>query len=93
MVHAQEVEQVLKQHADIAEVAVVGVPAPDLGEKVVAFVVTRAPIDEAELARFCRAALAPFKVPAEFQAIDALPRNASGKVLKEELKRSLAPTG
>ena len=92
MVHAQEVEQVLKQHADIAEVAVVGVPAPDLGEKVVAFVVTRAPIDEAELARFCRAALAPFKVPAEFQAIDALPRNASGKVLKEELKRSLAPT-
>ena len=73
----------------MAEVAVAGQPDAVKGEVPVAYVVARGDCDVAELERKCRAALASFKVPKEFVLVEALPRNALGKVQKHLLpKRS-----
>ncbi|OJY29266.1 MAG: hypothetical protein BGO98_43600 [Myxococcales bacterium 68-20] len=87
-VYPAEVEGVLEQHPDIGEVAVVGVPDREWGERVRAFVVPRAgaTLDEGELKAFARERLAGPKVPRDFVVIDALPRNPTGKVLKRELR-------
>ena len=93
MVYAQEVEQALRRHADVADAAVIGVPSPELGQEVVAFVTTRSPITERDLIRHCRRELAPFKVPARIEVLRELPRNSGGKVIKSELlsRMSSAP--
>jgi acyl-CoA synthetase (AMP-forming)/AMP-acid ligase II len=83
-----EVEQVLARHPDISEVAVVGIPDPRLGEVACAYVIPKpgtAPVAEHIIA-WCRERLANFKVPRSVIVVDALPRNASGKVLKRELR-------
>lgn len=83
-----EVEDVLKAHPDVVEAAVIGEPDPVFGEKVKAFVVGPKlnGDDFTELKEHCRKSLAKFKVPEEFELIDSLPRNASGKILKNTLK-------
>ena len=83
-----EVEDVLLSSPDVADVAVVGRPDERLGEAPVAFVVAApgvAPSSDG-LSDYCRAHLAPYKVPVRFEIVDALPRNEVGKVLKSELK-------
>jgi fatty-acyl-CoA synthase len=87
-VYPAEVEGVLETHPGIAEVAVVGVPDREWGEKVRAFVVRRAGsmVDEGTLKVFARERLAGPKVPRDFVFLDALPRNPTGKVLKRELR-------
>jgi malonyl-CoA/methylmalonyl-CoA synthetase len=86
-VHPREVEDVLLAHPGVAEVAVVGQPSDEWGELVTAFVVpTGSSLDLAELSRFARERLAAFKCPRRVELVDALPRNALGKVLKHELK-------
>ncbi len=82
-----EIEQVLAAHPAVAEVAVVGAEDPVQGEVAVAYVVTRpgASFSEQDLRRFCRDRLPPYKVPTRVVAIDAIPRNTSGKPLKAEL--------
>jgi fatty-acyl-CoA synthase len=82
------VEGVLEAHPDIAEVAVVGVPDREWGERVRAFVVRRggSSLDEGALKVFARERLAGPKVPRDFVFIDSLPRNPTGKVLKRELR-------
>jgi long-chain acyl-CoA synthetase len=90
MVYAQEVEQALRRHESVVDAAVVGAPSESLGEEVVAFVVLKAPVEEAALIQHCRRELAPFKVPARITVVDALPRNTSGKVIKAELLKALA---
>ncbi|MGI5164111.1 FadD3 family acyl-CoA ligase [Spirillospora sp. CA-253888] len=82
-----EIEAVLAGHPAVVEAAVVGVPDARLGETGAAFVVTRAPVEPAELTAWLRERLANFKVPRHFHVVDALPRNAGGKVLKQELRR------
>ncbi|MCB9727254.1 MAG: fatty acid--CoA ligase family protein [Deltaproteobacteria bacterium] len=84
-----EIEQALARHEAIAEVAVIGVPDARLGEVGMAFVVRRGgfSLDESSLIAWSREAMANFKVPRRVAFIDALPRNASGKVLKTELRR------
>lgn len=86
-VYPKEVELVLDEVAGVAESAVVGVPHPDFGEAVVAFVVGMA--DEAMLRDGCRR-LAPFKRPKAYVFVDELPRNAMGKVQKQALRESHA---
>jgi len=87
-----EIEQVIARHSDVSEVAVVGVPDDRLGEVGRAFVVPRpgAAPAEAEIIAFCRERLANFKVPRSVLVVAALPRNASGKVLKTELRDQAA---
>ncbi|WP_142826928.1 class I adenylate-forming enzyme family protein [Planococcus soli] len=83
-----EVEDVLKAHPDVVEAAVIGEPDPVFGEKVKAFVVgpNLDADDFTDLREHCSKSLAKFKVPEEFELIDSLPRNASGKILKNTLK-------
>jgi len=83
---SREVEEVLERHPGVREVAVVGLPDPDLGEKVAAFLVTDGTASHADLAAHCRSALALFKCPRVFLFVDSLPRNAMGKVTKTVLK-------
>ena len=82
-----EIEAVLLGHPSVAQVAVVGAPDQRLGEVGVAFVVARAAVDAAELIEWSRARMANYKVPRRIEVVDALPVNASGKVLKYELRR------
>ncbi len=83
-VYPAEVEAVLSRHPGVVEVAVVGVPSAEWGETVVAYVVGDADLDS--LHELAAADLAPFKCPREVRLIDALPRNALGKVVRGELR-------
>ncbi len=83
-VYPAEVEAVLSRHPGVVEVAVVGVPSAEWGEIVVAYVVGDP--DLASLHERAAADLAPFKCPREVRLIDALPRNALGKVVRGELR-------
>ena len=85
-VYPGEVEDVIRLHPAVADVAVVAGPDDRLGEVPWAFVVARqAAPAAAELTALCRAHLAPYKVPVRFEAIDEMPRNEVGKVLAREL--------
>jgi acyl-CoA synthetase (AMP-forming)/AMP-acid ligase II len=81
-----EIEEAIAQHPAVREVAVVGLPDPEWGERVAAVVVPRGAVDPADLERFTRSLLAPMKVPKEWHLVDDLPRNPTGKVLKGELR-------
>jgi len=84
-----EVEAVLREHRDVEEVGVAGLPDPDLGSRVAAWIVPRAgvPCRAEDLRRFCRRRLAGFKVPKEFHFTASLPRNSSGKLLRRRLQQ------
>jgi acyl-CoA synthetase (AMP-forming)/AMP-acid ligase II len=84
-----EIEQALSRHPSVSEVAVVGVPDERLGEVGRAYVVPKpgASIAEAEVIAWCRERIANYKVPRSVVVVDALPRNASGKVMKFELRK------
>ena len=83
-----EIEQALGRHEGIAEVAVVGVPDERLGEVGMAFLVARpgCAIAEASVVAWSRERMANYKVPRRVEVVEKLPRNASGKVLKNELR-------
>jgi o-succinylbenzoate---CoA ligase len=80
-----EVEQVLLGHPAVADAGVAGLPDPEWGEAVTAFVVLREPADGEELRAWCRERLEPFKVPKAIHAVERLPRNAGGKLLRDRL--------
>ncbi len=87
-VASREVEELIYQHPAVSEVAVFGVPDDRWIEAVAAAVVVRdgQQLGPDELVAFCRERLAGFKVPKRITFVDALPKNASGKVLKRELR-------
>jgi HIP---CoA ligase len=87
-VYPAEVENSILEHPDVAHVAVVSAPDPRMGEVGVAFVVPRAgaSIDPDELCAWCAPRMANYKVPRRAIVVDGLPVNASGKVLKFELR-------
>lgn len=87
-VYPAEVEAVLHQHPGIAEASVIGVPDDKWGETVMAVIVAEAGVElsEAEIDLHCRANLGGFKLPRRYSFVDALPRNASGKILKRQLR-------
>jgi len=83
---AGEIENVLAEHPGVVEVAVTGEPDPDLGERIVAWVVAGSPApDPDELTDLVARLLAPHKRPRVVRFVDALPRNDMGKVLKRSL--------
>jgi malonyl-CoA/methylmalonyl-CoA synthetase len=92
-VSALEIEEVLRAHPAIHEVAVVGVPHPDWGEQVAASVVLTAghQLTLEELREWGKERLAPYKVPRRLQLLEELPRNALGKVTKPPLKGLFRP--
>jgi O-succinylbenzoic acid--CoA ligase len=86
-IYPAEIEAVLAEHPGVLEAAVVAEPDPEYGARPVAWWVAREPGAEIDdLAGYCRARLAGYKVPGRFVATDALPRNAAGKVLRRELR-------
>jgi len=91
-IYPREVEDVLLAHPAVAEVSVVGKADPEWGEIVIAFLVAApgAAPDQNALDAFCLERLARFKRPKAYVFLEALPRNAYGKVLKRELAASLA---
>jgi acyl-CoA synthetase (AMP-forming)/AMP-acid ligase II len=83
-----EIEGMMLEHPDVSQVAIVGVPDTRMGEVGYAYVVPRraADIDIAELKLWCREHMANYKVPRTVEIVESLPLNASGKVLKYELR-------
>jgi len=87
-IYPAEVENIIAGHPDVHELAIVGIPHDKWGEVPIAFVVRRegGTVGEDELIAFARQHLAHFKCPTKVVFTDALPRNASGKLLKRELR-------
>jgi acyl-CoA synthetase (AMP-forming)/AMP-acid ligase II len=90
-VYSREVEEVLYAHPAILEAAVIGLPDEMWGEQVVAVVQARpdSSVSEDELIAFCRERLASYKKPRHVVFTGELPKNASGKILKRELRDRL----
>jgi acyl-CoA synthetase (AMP-forming)/AMP-acid ligase II len=85
-----EIENMILAHPAVSQVAVIGIPDTRMGEVGCAFVILRpgATIDPDELIAWCRERMANYKVPRRVAVVDALPTNATGKVLKYELRQA-----
>ena len=86
-----EVENVLRQHASVADIAVIGLPSSHSGEEVVAAIVLEpgASLDADALRDFGRTILTPYKVPRQFFVVDELPKSMIGKVLRRQVKQTI----
>jgi acyl-CoA synthetase (AMP-forming)/AMP-acid ligase II len=93
-IYPAEIEAVLVQHPDVDQAAVIGTPHAKWGEALLACVVIKpgARFEPSSYEAFLRPVLAGYKIPRRYAALDALPRNASGKVLKRELRDRFAAT-
>jgi long-chain acyl-CoA synthetase len=92
-IYPSEIDNVLLHHPAVAEVAVIGIPHHKWGETPCAYVVLREENEAsaADLIAFTRERLAHYKCPTSIRFVEELPRNASGKILKREL-RELDPS-
>ncbi len=90
-VYPREIEEVIYQYPGVKEAAVVGMPDPRRGEQPVAFVTPAEgqTLDEKALQQFIRGKLADYKLPKQIVFLSALPRNATGKILKTELRKQV----
>ncbi len=86
-VYPREVEEVLFAHPAVLEAAVVGLPDPDFGEEVSAYVVLKdQSVSKEELKAYCSEHLAKYKVPKQIEMLEELPKNTTGKILRRSLK-------
>jgi len=92
-VAAKEIEDAIAGAQPVHEVAVIGAPDPILGERIVAYVVPRAgeELDEKALANALKRVLPPYKLPSEIHLRNDLPKNESGKIMKQPLKDAWRP--
>jgi acyl-CoA synthetase (AMP-forming)/AMP-acid ligase II len=88
-IYPREVEEVMITHPDIADIAVIGVPDEKWGESLKAYVVAKkgSSKDSEALIEFCEGRISRMKTPRLIEFIDAIPRNATGKVLKTDLRK------
>ena len=87
-IYPREIENLLFEHPAVADAAVIGIPSEQWGESLLAFI-TLKPGESAvsdDIIEFCRSKLAGYKIPRQVEFIDVIPRNASGKVLKKDLR-------
>jgi fatty-acyl-CoA synthase len=91
-IYPAEIENLLRGHAAIAEIAVFAVPDPYYGEAVAAAVQLRSPVRAEDLRAFCDGRIARFKIPGAIYAVEQFPQTASGKIRKSEL-RAMAAAG
>lgn len=85
-IYPKEIEDQLLQHDAIFEVAVFGVPHPEWGETVKSVYCAKVPVSEQEIREHLDGKLAAYKIPKIYEQVEALPRNASGKILKQQLR-------
>jgi long-chain acyl-CoA synthetase len=90
-VYPKEVEDVLYARPEVEECAIIGLPDPEWGERVTAFIVARAgeKIDPQALKAFLKSRISAFKVPKEFRAVSELPKSPAGKILKRHLRKQV----
>ena len=90
-VYPKEVEDVLYARPEIEACAIIGLPDPEWGERVTAFIVGRqgAEIDPEALKAFLKARVSSFKVPKEFRIVSELPKSPAGKILKRQLRKDI----
>jgi len=92
LVASREVEDALYAHPAVAEAAVIGLPHERWIEAVSAVVVLKEDVEPEELIEFAKQHLAAYKVPKSVHVVDELPKNASGKLLKRDLRRAFGGT-
>ncbi|MGR6836075.1 class I adenylate-forming enzyme family protein [Syntrophomonas erecta] len=88
-IYPREIEIVIEEHPKVGEVAVIGIPDNDLGERVKAFIVPK-PGQELtgnEIKDFLKDKIAKYKIPEFIDITDNIPRNPTGKIMKQELKK------
>lgn len=87
-IYPTEIENALFEHEAVADAAVIGIPNEQWGESVLAFLVLKEgqTVDAEEMIEFCRPRLAGYKIPRRIEFLDQIPRNASGKILKKDLR-------
>jgi acyl-CoA synthetase (AMP-forming)/AMP-acid ligase II len=87
-IYPREIEEVLVRHPALVEVAVVGIPDERWGETLKVFAALREgySVTSEDIATFCEGKLTPYKIPRLLEVVEALPRNANGKVLKRDLR-------
>jgi malonyl-CoA/methylmalonyl-CoA synthetase len=86
-ISALEIEEVLRKHPQLADCAVVGIPDEEWGELVVASIVVRnKALDLKQLNEWMRSMMPAYKTPRKYLIVDELPRNAMGKVTKNDVK-------
>lgn len=94
-IYPREIEEAIARHSPIEEVAVIGLPDDEYGERVAAFFVEREPgaVDLDALRTHVESEVARYKVPREWHVVSQLPRNPSGKVLKREIRDGQSTDG
>ena len=95
-IYPQEIENVLALHPAVYDVAVIGLPDPEMGESVAAFIQPAAdavpgPELKQEIIAYVKSKIASFKAPRTIQFVDELPRSEAGKLMKSQLKAMYAP--
>ncbi len=90
-IYPKEVEDVLYARPEVEECAIIGLPDPEWGEKVTAFIVARPgeKVDPEALKTFLKSRISAFKVPKEFRAVSELPKSPAGKILKRQIRKEI----
>ncbi|HZB95618.1 MAG TPA: long-chain fatty acid--CoA ligase, partial [Herpetosiphonaceae bacterium] len=90
-VYPREIEELLMTHPAVSMAAVIGVPCEGLGEEIKAVIIRKpgASVDEAELIAWCKERMAAYKYPRMVEFREQLPMNATGKILKRELRMAV----
>ncbi|MEM5789328.1 MAG: long-chain fatty acid--CoA ligase, partial [Syntrophobacteraceae bacterium] len=89
-IYPREIDEVIQEHPKVRDAAAVGVPDPNRGEVIKAFVVLKhgENLTSEEIIAWCRERLAPYKVPKQVELRDSLPKTSVGKILRRELRSS-----